>query len=629
MSTFPARLQTAFSVDLRSLALFRVLAALAVLFNVFTLWPETNVWLTDHGLNTRSEAVSRLTPHHLSLYYLSGAAWYSHLLLTATAMAAIAMLLGWRTRLTTIVTWILVVSLTNRIPILTSGADMQLCLLLFWAMFLPVGARFSVDSALSTAPRQPASYFSIATVALLLQVAYLYFFGALLKTGAPWRETFDAIYYATSALEVTKPLAMYLAQYPDVARALTIYVFVLELLAIAFLFSPFRNDHARLFVLPQLIVMHLGFAVFLAIGVFPLVSISGLVAFIPALFWDRTLAWWNGRKSRRDIAIFYDRDCGFCLKTCLIFRELGLPPETTIQPAQDDAQAHALLQRENSWVVRTHDGRMLTRWPAVAYVWRRSPLFWLPGVLSLIPGFKQFGNWLYTRIAESRPALGRFSARWLPWRESVVFQPLRATSIALGFLVGLVILWNVDTLRSDRINFYFPDELRPLMRATRLTQTWNMFAPQPISVSRWVTIGAHAGEAEPTDLLFSRNRPLSDARPAHGLQAFPNERWRKYYSRIKFDAEAARLGAFYCTRASERGLASAGTIQISRYTQRVAPPGAADTPVHLPDHHVYDCAANTLVPASGQVASAMQDADESPDELEGGESGTILRATLR
>ena len=213
MSTFFARIRIAFSVDLRSLALFRAIAALAVLATVWSIWPEVGTWLADQGLNSRCDAIHRLSSDHLSLYYLSGAAWYSHLLLAATTLAATAMLFGWRTRVATVVTWALTVSLANRIPILTSGADTQLCLLLFWAMFLPVGGKFSVDSALSTsAPRQTSRYFSVATIALLLQVAYLYFFGALLKSGAPWRETFDAIYYATSALEVTKPLAMYLSQ---------------------------------------------------------------------------------------------------------------------------------------------------------------------------------------------------------------------------------------------------------------------------------------------------------------------------------------------------------------------------------------------------------------------------------
>src|SRR5690606_26975082 len=147
------------------------------------------------------------------------------------------------------------------------------------------GGRFSVDAALSKTSPQPASgYFSIATVALLSQVAYLYFFGALLKSGTHWRETYDAVYYAINALEVTTPLAPYLAQLsPESLRPLTAYVYYLELLAALFMFTPYLLPQARLFVVPQLILMHVSFALFLSIAIFPLVSIAGLAAFTPSL----------------------------------------------------------------------------------------------------------------------------------------------------------------------------------------------------------------------------------------------------------------------------------------------------------------------------------------------------------
>src|SRR5690606_21455457 len=112
-------LRSAFSIDLRSLALFRVMTAMAVIAINLTLWPDVQTWLTDYGLNSRSDAIARLSPNHLSLYYLSGSAWYSIFLLLAALIAALAMLFGWHTTPATIATWVLTASLANRIPILT------------------------------------------------------------------------------------------------------------------------------------------------------------------------------------------------------------------------------------------------------------------------------------------------------------------------------------------------------------------------------------------------------------------------------------------------------------------------------------------------------------------------------
>ena len=78
-----------------------------------------------------------------------------------------------------------------------TGGDSLLALLLFWSMFLPMGARFSVDSALNNGPhRESNRYLSTATAAVLLQVGMVYIFTAIMKSDPIWRENFSAVYYA-------------------------------------------------------------------------------------------------------------------------------------------------------------------------------------------------------------------------------------------------------------------------------------------------------------------------------------------------------------------------------------------------------------------------------------------------
>ena len=86
-----------------------------------------------------------------------------------------------------------------------SAGDTLLRLLLFWAMFLPLGARYSVDAALDKNPSVPRSLCNLACAAILLQMTFMYFFSFILKDGSTWNDG-TALYYALSVDQLTRPL---------------------------------------------------------------------------------------------------------------------------------------------------------------------------------------------------------------------------------------------------------------------------------------------------------------------------------------------------------------------------------------------------------------------------------------
>jgi len=119
---------------------------------------------------------------------------------------AIAVILGYRTRVMVVVLWMLLVSVHVRNPLVLSEADVFLRVLLFWGMFLPLGTVWSLDKRLAKDPTPPNSWFtSMATAALFIQIALVYFFTALLKVGDDWRTDFTAIWYALGAQHLTTP----------------------------------------------------------------------------------------------------------------------------------------------------------------------------------------------------------------------------------------------------------------------------------------------------------------------------------------------------------------------------------------------------------------------------------------
>ena len=61
-------------------------------------------------------------------------------------LLAVALLVGYRTRLATIGSWILLASIHVRLPVVINAGDTLLRVLLFWSIFLPLGAMWSVDA---------------------------------------------------------------------------------------------------------------------------------------------------------------------------------------------------------------------------------------------------------------------------------------------------------------------------------------------------------------------------------------------------------------------------------------------------------------------------------------------------
>ena len=158
-----------FGVDLRTLALFRVLLGGYLLVDLASRARDFAAHYTDFGVMPRDIAATYLSPSAVSLHLLTSSPAFTSLLFAIAALFALLLILGWRTRTVTIISWALLLSLQNRNTVILSGEDNLALLLLFWAMFLPLGARFSIDAALnSNTDRTPNAYLSVATFALLI-----------------------------------------------------------------------------------------------------------------------------------------------------------------------------------------------------------------------------------------------------------------------------------------------------------------------------------------------------------------------------------------------------------------------------------------------------------------------------
>ncbi len=529
-------IQHLFAVDLRTLALFRMLLAFAMLFSLSVIIPDIDAFLTDDGLVPRRGLMHDGNWFHSSLYYLNGSYWFAATLVAVNVVAGICMFVGYRTRLAVFISWILSISLIGRADVISQGGDLLLPLLLFWAFFLPVGKVFSVDAALrETNHREDAPYASIATVGLLLQVVYVYVFGALLKTGDAWMPDGTAVYYAMHLETFATPLAVWFRQFEGVLYVLTMFVYWIELHAPVFLFFPDTKRWVRSIALFLLVCMHLGFRVFMNIGHFWLVSIASLSTFLSVYFWR-----WSGRvyysEKAKGITLYYDEGCLFCLKTCQILREFCLPRSVEITPAQSVPEIGEILERETSWVVLDAEGNKHLHWDAVVFVVGQSVLLKPVAWLLALYGKLGLGKATYDFIGRNRQGIGRFSEMAL--KPQPPFKaPNKLVNMLLVIPIALGFMWNLrEQYGKSQMSPYIPQVAWDASRVMYFAQRWSMFAPVPAYNEVRPFLTARTAGGLEIDLRYAEG----GAYAVGGADEFSSYRWRKYINRISFLGKSQR-----------------------------------------------------------------------------------------
>lgn len=280
-------LTLAFSLDRRSLAVMRVAYGFLILTDLLI----RSVSFEEHYGRLGAFPVTvafemGLQPTNLSLHVLNGTTGYQGLLFLLHAFFALMLLLGWRTRLFTILCFVMAVSLQNRNFLILNGGDNWMRLVLFWAIFLPWGDRWSLDS-LKNRSEEVNFVSNVASFGLLTQVMIVYFVSALYKTGPAWRTEGSAIYLALHQLEWNSDLGTYFLYFPNFLMVLSFAIMLYELIGPWLLICPCAFGPVRTFSTLAFIGFHFGLEVCMELGVFPLVGMCTLLGLFPAWAWER------------------------------------------------------------------------------------------------------------------------------------------------------------------------------------------------------------------------------------------------------------------------------------------------------------------------------------------------------
>lgn len=503
-----------FAIDLRTLALFRVALAAVLACYALDRMSEIAAFFTDDGVLSRAQLLHSDAGARVSLYLVNGDVWYALLLLIATVVAATALALGFRARLASGLLFLLFISLINRNPLIVTDAETLLACLLFWALFLPLAARWSVDATLSPNPPPVQDlHLSAASTGLVVQVLSVYLFGAIL------RRTPDAW---TGGAELAQLMAV-----------------LGPILAL----SPWATRPLRFAAMLGLMAMHIAL---LARGEPAYVSFAGLAALTVLLggwFWD-----WRARvnEMRHPLGpkIFFDRDHAFGFASCRLLRTFLILPRAHIAPAQESQRAKALLSANGSWVVIDADDVAHVKGSAFVALLRPSPLFgWLWPLLRW-PVLVRGGDALYDWTSRPRAALGRIAAR-VAWDRAADFEPGRVARSVAAFFAVSVLCWNLATIDVLPRGLLLP--LEPLFRVLRIDQHWATFATLDARAEGWQVFPGRLEDGTDVDVLRP-GTPLSWERPLRSA-AYPDPVWQVYWWRLRdprFQSLLPYYGDYLC-----------------------------------------------------------------------------------
>ncbi len=303
-----------FGIDPRALAGFRIGLGAVLLVDLVIRAVDLTAHYTDAGLLPRKLwAEYAAGTWRWSIHAWHGSVTYETLLFLIAGAAAVAVLFGLFTRWVVCLSWILLVSLQNRNPLVVNGGDVLLRMLLFWSMFLPLGCRWSLDRWIGNrrqpgpngqgnedphglgdgAPRtkmpahnrDPQPVFSVATVAILLQLAVVYWMSGYFKYRGIWSDP-EGFWQLLAVDTYAKPLLIWLLQFRAPFPWIGYSVLALEIIGPLLAFSPWRTATWRLIVVFCFWLMHIGIELTLTVGLFSYVSMLAWVLFLPRSFWD-------------------------------------------------------------------------------------------------------------------------------------------------------------------------------------------------------------------------------------------------------------------------------------------------------------------------------------------------------
>ena len=493
-------------------------------------------------------------------HFVSGSVFSAQLMFLLNAFVTVFWLVGFKTRLFGFLTWFLTFSLQSRNPIVLHSGDVFLRCVLFFCMFLPLGEKYSVDSALlkwknlkvgNHICQEKGSRKNLvcnaATFSLLAQVCMVYIFSALLKSGSPWTKDLTATQLALNSYYFKMPLANFLLKFPSLLKLMTFLVLKWEMFAPILFWIPFRTHFFRSFACVGFMFLHLGLALNLRLGLFFWSTFFLYVALFPAQFWD-----WMDLKMKskhKKFTVFVDTtktvSCWIILFFCGIL--LSETVEYSFSSSSDQKKNEIWMRIEDNNSIKYENmeslivitGRSVFLYP-LHFTLRMTPKCLLTIADSLVLWSNQIllGSCLQFCLGSIPPKKQGEqpkSKKNQQRRREGWDRCFRLSSqVFVSLLIFYVLLYNLNSMFPQVLLPFFP-QFGTLAVLTGLDQHWGMFSPSPPPHNFWINMRGELVDDTVLELFSEegifkwRGTEFTGNPPNPFHKSFRNHRWWKYF----------------------------------------------------------------------------------------------------
>ena len=570
-------IQKGFSVDVRVLALFRIVFGFLGLLDVLRRYHLIDVFYSTSGMNLRSKYSMK---YFTLLDYFQTTAEVQ-IFFIITAFCFICLIFGYRTKLFQILCAIGLISIHNAAVMLENGGDMVFNNYLIWTIFLPLGASCSIDSIRKSLKRykeytpydlnkeikhDDTQIFHFAYVACLVQLSMIYFYASINKTAAMWKDG-TAVHYAYQLETFLTPLGELISQYMnfELSYLMTHAAPHAQLFAPIGILFPILQPWMRRMVFITFVGFHGLIEICFSIGLFGWVMFAALLLLLSQedINIMKTIL---SRFCKKKYTVFYDRDCGFCHFIARIIKRMDIFSRLTwTDRLLENRQLENIddLMKNTIVILDPETDEVWTRHRGFAKIISVLPFGFLFAWILCIPGLEKLFGYIYDLISNNRIHLSKImglpacdiAERKINSTSSKPNNPIfsmgrKTIGVISNLLVLSLLIGAVDY--STKVNkgyqnyfskkdvkikkfrktrtYKIQQKMRRILLYPRMHQNWNMFAPSVLRNEKWVIAEVTFSDGEKLS-LFKENEKVEEN---FEYQYFTkkNQFWRKFFSRI-------------------------------------------------------------------------------------------------
>jgi hypothetical protein len=557
------------SLDTRWLGVFRVALGCLLIVEVLRRWYYAPAFYTNDGL----------LPNHYSLFAPMGHSVFSiyHAFSTyaeisvaffVTLLVFVTFTLGYRTRVFHVLSAVAITGLNARNLFIENGGTVVVNILTVYTLFLPLGARFSIDSVRNSLRRKvdrslldlngpdptlaPTRTSSLVVALLLLQWSAIYFFNTVHKDGHGWKDG-TAFHWFLHQDRIVTVAGIWLREHLPLSaiHVMTYGALVVEgSLAFLILF-PFFQKWTRRTIFVLVWFLHGTIALTARIGPFSYAMMLFPILLLGAEDFELVTRPFRAAARVRRVIVNAASPLAFAVARFVarldpFHRIEWVDARATERLPQDAPRAPFWVMAPNA-EPRTNLAALRELCRALPFgAWLRA-LVSLPGLAGLLErGVRKFWG-ADRRIAQSlglsrtgrdpahaRPVKVQEPTAWEAFMERTGASVRELAVVLLGTAVITTILVQ-NSFVSRHVRLQRAAWMVEVIEYPRLLQGWSMFAPEPPYEDGRVVVDGRTADGRKFD-PFSGGVPDFDPHAPRGWDH--SQFWCDYHNRIRFGDNA-------------------------------------------------------------------------------------------